>query len=288
MLRSTCRYMDAVILDKFGKKVFSRLFVMPTKFSLQLLLEVARDKRIKHFVKELYICCSIYQDCGSRYTSPGDPRFARANVTISSPRMLQENENPYPEPTSAEEEATNEAVDLVRRGSFQKQLTIPLQLLRITSLEIHTYWQMRYPQTSLFLVLGRSQLTQSTGRDSFEGPQSKPRRTWEYASFEQDGPMDMVTCMTNAVLSAIEASDTPLQNLTLPKFQIDKLQISPNLDQNLRLLQRLRIDIGLSVSRRDYHLFPSQLSKPNMFTMINDLPCLEHLELSLPTRAYSP
>ncbi|KEQ64620.1 uncharacterized protein M437DRAFT_64260 [Aureobasidium melanogenum CBS 110374] len=156
---------------------------MPTEFSLQLLLEVARDKRIKHFVKELYICCSIYQDYGSRYTTPVDPRFARANVTISSPRMLQEDENPYPRPTSAEEEATNEAVDLVHRGSFQKQLTTALQLLRITSMEIHTYWQMSYPQTSLPLVLGRSQLTQRTGRDPLEKPQSKLRRTWDYAFF---------------------------------------------------------------------------------------------------------
>lgn len=237
MLRSTCRYMDAILLDKFGKKVFSRLYVLPTKFSLQLLLEVARNKRIKHFVKELYICCSIYQDCGSRYNSPEDPRFARANVTISSPRMLQENEIPYPEPTSPEMEAANEAVDLVRRGSFQKQLTTALQSLRIVSMEIHTYWQMRYLQTSLPLVLGRSQLTQRTGKDSFEKPQSKPRRTWEYASFEQDGPMDMVTCMTKAVLSAIEASDTPLKGLTFSKIQIDKLQISPNLGNNLRLLK---------------------------------------------------
>lgn len=138
---------------------------------------------------------------------------------------------------------------------------------------------MRYLQTSLPLVLGRSQLIQRTGRDQLEKSRSKCRRTWEYASRENHGPMDMATCMTNIVLSAIESSDIPLQNLSLPMIQVDKLHLLPNLGRNLELLQRLKVDIGLSVSRCDYHLFPSELSEPNIFTMINDLPCLEYLEL---------
>ncbi|KAG9692243.1 hypothetical protein KCU95_g3387, partial [Aureobasidium melanogenum] len=206
--------------------------------------------------------------------------MARSNIT-SWPRILREDETPFRNPASPEQEVTNEAVNFVRKGGFEKGLTTALQALDITSVEIHTYRQMRYLDDPLPLMLGRSQLIQRTGRDPFKKPGGEHRkkisRAWEYASSRGDRPMDMVTCMTSSVLSAIEVSQTPLQTLIIPVIQIDNLKISPTLGCSLKHLQHLEVTISLAK-----HQFscPPQLSELDLISFINHIPALRHLELT--------
>jgi len=55
--RTTCAYMYAVLLNTLSKQAFSPLYVMPTEFSLKRSLEIAKDGRMKFFVKGLTIYC---------------------------------------------------------------------------------------------------------------------------------------------------------------------------------------------------------------------------------------
>lgn len=184
-LRSTCPYIYAVLCNTSDKQKFSRLYAMPTKFSLQRLLDTAKDGRMKCFVKELTICCSMYQDRGSYYIPPKFPQIARSNIT-SWPRISRDDETPFRNPASPEQEVTNEAVNFVREGCFEKELTTALQALDVTSVEIHIYGQMRYLDHPLPLMLGRSYLIQRTGRDlcrkSDEQHKKKISRAWKYPS----------------------------------------------------------------------------------------------------------
>ncbi|CAD0097399.1 unnamed protein product [Aureobasidium mustum] len=281
-LRSTCKYMDTILLDTFAKQFFSQIYVLPTEHSLQLLLEVSNDKRIRRHVKELLICCTIYQDHSSRY---GDWE-SDAHIIIHKTRLLTENESPFPDTTSPEEEATNEAVNFVRKGSFGRQLTAALQSLEIDSIEILNYGQMKCWHLPLPLILGRSQLLRRTGRDPFDTPdcvRGRGPRSWEYASNEEDGPMDMATYMSNTVLSAIEDSGLLLRSFVIPVVQTDRLKALPTLSSNLSSLQHLKLTIGHD-ARSTCHDSPDP--DPNFFTSINELPNLQHLHLSTwPARA---
>jgi hypothetical protein len=189
-------------------------------------------------------------------------------------RKLEESEMPYEDPATPEEEATNEAVDIVRRGGFQKQLITALRGLRITRIEIHTY---REWDTDLQgLKLGRSHLIQRTGTDPFH---QVTQRAWEYISASDDKLMDMVTCMTSVVLTAIEETLPPVSTLDIPIVQIDRLRISPSLGCKLSHLQ----DLAIIISIHDQELLGQQIypsSPPDLSVMINDLPNLHTLHLS--------
>jgi hypothetical protein len=80
---------------------------------------------------------------------------------------LRDDETPFRNPASSEQEVTNEAVNFVQKGCFEKELTTALQALDVTSVDMHFYRQMRYLDNPLSLMLVRSQLIRRTGTDPF-------------------------------------------------------------------------------------------------------------------------
>jgi hypothetical protein len=194
-LRSTCIYMDATLLDTFAKEFFGSIYVMPNKFTLDALIQISQNERIRTHVRELNICCSIYQN---RETASNiKTRFGRSRDWL---RKLKETEMPIEDPATPEEKITNEAVDLVRRGGFEALLVMALRGFKITRIEIHEYkW---WTKDRKGLKLGRLQLIQRSGTDIYE--RGEQIRAWEYACPSDDKIMDMVTCLTSVVLTAIE------------------------------------------------------------------------------------
>jgi hypothetical protein len=268
-LRSTCTYMDATLLDTFGKQFFNCIYVMPTKFTMDALIQISKNRRIRHHVKELHICCSIYQH--RERPSNHHNVFYIKRIFM---RKLEESEMPYEDPSTPAEEATNEAVGLVRRGKFQEQLITALRGLKITRVEIHTYREWHTDLEGL--KLGRSQLIQRTNTDPFH---QVTQRAWEYVSASDDKLMDMVTCMTSVVLTAIEETLSPISTLHIPIVQIDKLRVSPSRSSKLTHLQ----DLAIIISVRDQELLGQQIyptSPLDLFVMIDDLPNLHTLHLS--------
>jgi hypothetical protein len=256
-LRSTCRYMDTILLNTFGKQVFHCLHVLPITHALETLIQISKDEKLGGYVDELHLYCSIYQ---GRESIP---------KTNNHPRGLYDDELPFADPTTAEQDATNEAVEFVRRGGgFEKQLIIALGYLNITSVVIHSYGGVYASAEGL--KLGRRQLSQQTGRDAFETTARKRIcRAWEY-----QWPMDMATHMTSIVLSALEKIQSSIHSLTLPIIQIDKLKVSPTLGAKLIHLRDLTIRFGIHVRRVPIS------STPDMCLLINKLPHLETLHLS--------
>jgi hypothetical protein len=256
-LRSTCRYMDTILLNTFAKQVFHCLHVLPITHALETLIQISKDERMGGYVKELHLYCSIYQ---------GRENFPNTN---NHPRGLCDDELPFANPTTAEQEATNEAVEFVRRGGgFEKQLITALEYLNITSVVIH--WYGGVYASAEGLKLGRRQLSRQTGRDAF-GTTARQRvcRAWEY-----QWPMDMATHMTSIVLSALEKIQSSIHSLTIPIIQVDKLKVSPTLGAKLIHLRDLTIRFGIDVRR-----IPIS-STPDICLLINKLPHLETLHLS--------
>jgi hypothetical protein len=236
---------------------------------MDALIQISQNERIRHHVKELHICCSIYQH--RERPSNHHNIFYIKRIFM---RKLEESEMPYEDPCTPEEEATNEAVDLVRRGGFQKLLITALRGLQIARVEIHTYREWHTDLEGL--KLGRSQLIQRTGTDPFH---QLVQRAWDYVPASDDKVMDMVTCMTSVLLTAIEQALPPISTLDIPIVQIDKLRISPSLGSKLTHLQ----DLAIIISVRDQELIGQQIypsSPSDLFLMINDLPNLHTLHLS--------
>ncbi|KEQ74081.1 hypothetical protein M436DRAFT_63416 [Aureobasidium namibiae CBS 147.97] len=126
---------------------------MPTIFALDTLIQTSENKRIRQHVKELYICCSIYQDCKRK-----------SNLNNSS-RRLQEDELPFENASTPAQGATNETIELVRHGRFEKRLIIALRNLNITHMTVYDY---RGPRKAVSaLKPGWTQLVQHTGRVPF-------------------------------------------------------------------------------------------------------------------------
>jgi hypothetical protein len=269
-LRSTCTYMDTTLLDTFAKEFFSSIYVMPNKFTLDALIQISQNERIRPHVRELNICCSIYQN---RETASNIKTWFGRSRDFT--RKLKETEMPIEDPATPEEEITNEAVDLVRRGGFEALLVTALRGLKITRIEIHEYkW---WTKDRKGLKLGRLQLIQQSGTDIYE--RGEQVRAWEYASPSDDKLMDMVTCMTSVVLTAFEEALPPIFSLVIPRIQIDRLRISPSLGSKLTHLQDLNISI--SVSHQEIlgqQVFPS--SPQDLLVMVNDLPNLHTLRMS--------
>jgi len=260
-LRSTCRRMDTLLLDTFGNQFFNSLYIMPTTLALDALIQISEDQRIRQHVKELHICCSMYQDC------------ERELNTYNSPRWLQDNELPFENVSTPEQEATNNSVTLVRKSGFEAQLIIALRNLNITHMTIYDYRRLREAPSAL--ELGRSQLLQQTGRD----PRDARGRAWEYTTGPRDpdsGPMDMATCMTTAIFRAIEETLPPISTLNLPNIQLDKLNVSETLGPKLIHLTHLTLTLSLS-----HRITPDfSPTTPKILSSINSLPNLQHLHLS--------
>lgn len=260
-LRAVCKYLDATLLATFGNRYFGRLHLIPTPTSLDILTQISTQGRLSDHVRELCICSSIYQFWGPRQTR------ARAGARWTKPqlRVLSETERPCPDPSSPEQEAANVCAELVRGEQFREQLTTALRSLKVQRIEVQGW--PRNPS----LVLGLTELIDTTGKNPFEDNFSGISPAWEYET------LDMVTRMTELVFSAVKGSDTPLLAMIVDRIQIDQLKLTPDLGSNLLHLKHVEFSIALS----DQSLqFSDQKRRFDLFTLVNRLPRLEQLSVS--------
>jgi hypothetical protein len=259
-LRSTCKQLDTLLLPTVGKRCFNRLYVIPIVPALDILIQISKSERLRPYIKELHICCSIYQ---SRERIP--------NITNLT-RMRELHELPFCDPKTPEQEAANEAVTLVQKGGFEKQLVEALRHLKITRVQVHSYKGLHRSVEAL--RLGRPQFIEQTGRDPFEEVTENSCRAWDYTDYCDSGTMDLATHMTSIVLSAIGETQSPISSLEVPIIQVDKLRVSKTLGARLTHLQHLTLTITLG-ARRTRDLPPQDL-----LAMINTIPNLHILDLS--------
>ena len=110
-----------------------------------------------------------------------------------------------------------------------------------------------------------------TRRDPFNDDWYSMRPDWDYEE------IDIATRMTEIVFCAVRDSDPSLESLNLDWISIDQLRLTPDLGTSLRHLKSLSVGIGKANQSLD-------LSDPetrcDIFTLINQLPCLEDLSLS--------
>lgn len=260
-LRGVCKDLDDTLLATFGDRFFSRLHLIPTPASLDILTQISTQPRLNAHVRELRICSSIYQFWGVRDTD------ARPGEMWTSPRMrvLSETARPFSDPSSPTQEAANLCAELVRGEQFREQLTNALRNLKVGRIEVQ-----EWPRDPC-LVLGLKDLMRITDKDPFKDNFMGIRPAWEYRK------IDMVTRMTETVFSAVENSGTPLATMIADRIQVDQLKLALNLGRNLLHLKRLEIGIKTS----DQSLQLSDTSRQfDLFTLIDELPCLEHLSLS--------
>ncbi|KAI5205799.1 hypothetical protein E4T39_02782 [Aureobasidium subglaciale] len=260
-LRNVCKRLDAALLASFGKSHFARLHLMPTSVSLAILTRISTEGRLGAYF------------WGARQTG------ARPEVRWTKPRLrvLKELERPFSSPSSPEEEIANVCVELVRGDGFRNPLTEILKGLCVQRIEVQAW--PRYPLLAHglkrlakvpSLTLGLKDVTQSTGRNPFEGNFSGIRPAWEYET------MNMVTRMTNIVLSAVRDSGMPLVAMITDKIQIDLLKFSSGLEHGLSHLKNLEFSIDLS----DQSLrFSNPTNRFDIFALVNELPSLDHLGL---------
>jgi hypothetical protein len=259
-LRSTCKQLDALLFSTVGKRCFNTLYVIPIVPALDVLIQISKSERLRPYIKELHICCSIYQ------SREGIPNIT--NLT----RMRELHELPYCDPKTPEQEAANEAVTLVQKGGFEKQLVEALRHLKITRVQVHSYRGLHRSVEAL--RLGRPQFIEQTGRDPFEEVTENSCRAWDYTDYRNSGTMDLATHMTSIVLSAIGETLSPISSLEVPIIQVDKLRVSQTLGAKLTHLQHLTLTITLG-ARRTRDLPPHDL-----LAMIHTIPNLHTLDLS--------
>lgn len=261
-LRSVSKALDTTLITTFGTRFFNRMHVLPTPTSLDLLSQISAHDRLSPHVRELCLCSSIYQywvRIGSRETRPGERRAPPRQ------RMLSEGMPPFPNPVSAEQEAVNLAVELVRGEQFREQLITALKRLRINRIEVE-----KWPGDPS-LALGCKELMRVTQKDPFDDDYYSMRPDWDYRR------IDMATRMTEISFQVIEDADTPLSSLHLDWISIDQLRLPATLASNLSNLRSLSSGIGQADQSLDLSDSDSQF---DIFTLINQLPCLEHLSLS--------
>jgi hypothetical protein len=259
-LRSTCKQLDSLLLSTVGKRCFNRSYVIPTVPALDILIQISKSERIRPYIKELHICCSIHQ---SRERIP--------NITNLT-RMRELHELPFRDPNTPEQEAVNKAVTLVQKGGFEKQLVKALRYLKPTRVQVHSYRGLHRSVEAL--RLGRSQFIEQTGRDPFEEVTENHCRAWDYSDLCGNGTMDLATHMTSIVLSAIGETLSPVSSLEVPIIQVDKLRVTKTLGAKLTHLRHLTLTITLG-ARRHRNAPPLDL-----LAMINTIPNLHTLDLS--------
>ncbi|KAI5262794.1 hypothetical protein E4T47_09191 [Aureobasidium subglaciale] len=255
-LRGICRDLDAALLTTFGRRHFHRLHLMPTPTSLAILNQISRHDRLGTYVKELCICSSVYQFWGARlpYVSTGG-KWVRPKS-----RILSETEHPFPDASSPQEEATHVAVEL---------LAAALESLRVQRIEVQSWPRYSLPSVPSS-TLGLSDLIRLTGINSFKDNFCGVSPAWVY------GTINMVTRMTEIVLSAVKGSATPINALIIDRIQIDQLNLPFGLGHSLSYLKHLEVSIVLS----DQSLQFSDLEKRyDSFRLINKLPRLDQLAL---------
>ncbi|KAH0287591.1 hypothetical protein M436DRAFT_78075 [Aureobasidium namibiae CBS 147.97] len=260
-LRGVCKDLDDTLLATFGDRFFSRLHLLPTSASLDILTQISTQPRLNAHVRELRICSSIYQFWGARETQVR-PRDIWTRPQL---RVLSETARPFPDPSSPTQEAANLCAELVRGERFREQLTGALRNLRVARIEVQEW--PRDPS----LVLGRKDLMRFTDKDPFEDNFMGIRPAWEYQK------IDMVTRMTEVVFSAVRDSGTPLAAMIVDRIQVDQLKLALNLGYDLLHLKHL--EIGLKISDQSLQLSDTS-RRFDLFTLIDELPCLEHLSLS--------
>lgn len=260
-LRLVCKVLDGILLKVFARQHFTRLYLMPTLDTLQTLISIAESERLSRYVHELCICSSIYQHGVAHiqerpWTDP----------TVSRPRVIKANHCPYPCTVLPWQLAANHAADFVRFRGFQAQLTTALHRLQIRRIEIQE-WPRRPT-----LPLGLSRLIRQTGKDPFKDVFLGIRPAWEYTT------PNMVTCVTNGVLSAVLDSRTPLSSLVIDRVQGDQIKVAHRSGHSLDHLRFFKISIALS-NQKLHTLLSDQNSCFDIFTLINGSPHLEHLAL---------
>ncbi|KAG9595758.1 hypothetical protein KCU77_g5467, partial [Aureobasidium melanogenum] len=187
--------------------------------------------------------------------------------------MLEQDDLPYSEPTSLLQDAANASTSLLRSGLFEKQLTLAFWKLQVQRIEIHA----RLRKAAADLAPGLSHLVQQTGRDPFKDVLFGVKPSWEYRT------TDMVTCLTQQVISALLQSQMPVSALVTDSFQSDRLTLCPTLlasAQDLKRLTRLVLRIGLYSRNSMTTESANQNPDFDLFTLVNNLPCLEELSLA--------
>ena len=261
-LRSVSKALDTTLLTTFGTRFFNRVHVLPTPTSLDLLFQISAHDRLSPHVRELCLCSSIYQywvRIGSWETRPGERRAPPRR------RMLSEGMSPFPQPVSAEQEAVNLAVELVRGDRFREQLTTALKGLRINRIEVE-----KWPGNPS-LALGCKELMRVRQKDPFDDAWYSMRPDWDYEE------IDMATRMTELVFQAVTDNGTDLTSLDLDWISIDQLRLPVNFASDLLHLRSLSVGIGKANQSLD---LTDSDSRFDIFTLINKFPCLEDLSLS--------
>lgn len=265
-LRSTCRYMDILLLETFGKHRFKSLYVLPTPRALDTLIRIAHNKRLSHHVQELVICAAFHQGMKTLY------RERPAHDSAYYLHLLEDTALPFPEDWTSRR-AVNEAVSFVRCGKFGKKFLAALRNLKVKRIEIQA-WPRRAQSNDSTPVLGLWWLKQLTGHDPFQGGSSEPSRGWEYKE------TDMMTCMTRSVISAASGSRTPFSALVMDKIQIDKVALDARLLSGRTFEDLTRLDLHITSSEPRTTTPAIAQEHMKLITMINNLPRLSCLSLS--------
>ncbi|KAI5210939.1 hypothetical protein E4T38_01572 [Aureobasidium subglaciale] len=216
-------------------------------------------------IKELCIYSSVYQLWGARlpYAPTG------GEWVPPKSRILSEIEHPFPDASSPQQEATNVAVKLVRGRDFRNQLAAALKGPTVQRIEVQSWPRYSLPN-ALSSTLGLSDPTRATGINPFKDNFRGVSPAWEYEI------INMVTRMTEMVLSAVKDSATPVNALIIDRIQIDQLNLSFGLGHSLSYLRHLKVSIAPS----DQSLQFSDLgTRDELFALINELPCLDQLAL---------
>ncbi|KAH0025154.1 hypothetical protein KCU78_g4807, partial [Aureobasidium melanogenum] len=187
--------------------------------------------------------------------------------------MLGQDDLPYSEPTSVLQDAANESASLLRSELLGKQLALAFQNLQVQRIEIHA----RLRKAASDLAPGLSHLVQQTGRDPFKDVLVGVKPSREYRT------TDMITCLTQQVINALLQSQMPTSALITDRFQSDRLTLCPTLlasAQDLKSLTHLVLRIGLCNGDPIAAESANQNPKFDLFTLVNNLPCLEDLSLA--------
>lgn len=186
--------------------------------------------------------------------------------------MLEEDDLPYSEPTSLLQDAANGSASLIRSGQFAIQLELAFRSLRIQRIELHARLMKAGPD----LAPGLSYLMQNTGRTPFRDVLYGVQPSWEYKT------TDMITLLTEQVISALLQSRMPISALVTDRLQIDRFTLCPTLlasARDFRSLTHLNLRVGLC--NQDFDAADSGIQKSDidLFALVDYLPCLEDVSL---------
>ncbi|KAH0185292.1 hypothetical protein KCU99_g7169, partial [Aureobasidium melanogenum] len=214
------------------------------------------DDRFQLWFDEFYEF--LYIEDGSKKTSS----------SVTNTRMLEEEDLPYSEPTSLLQDAANGSASLIRSGQFATRLELAFRSLQIQRIELHARLMKAGPD----LAPGLSHLMRQTGRSPFKDVLYGVQPSWEYK------PTDMVTRLTEEVISALLQSRMPISVLVTDRLQIDRFTLCPTQlasARDFRSLTHLVLRIGLC--NQDFDAADSDI---DFSVLLNNLPCLEDVSIA--------